>query len=348
MDIGALMRDLSEASGVSGYEMAVRARVEEALRPYVDELRSDTMGNLIGLKRGAGPEPRKKVMLAGHMDEIGLIVTQIEKGFLHFTEVGGYDVRVLPGQEVVVHAAEPLPGIIGARPPHVLTPEERERVPKMDELLVDVGLPPDEVASRVRVGDLITLRAPMLTLRNERVAGKAFDDRASVACIVVCLEELTRLRHTWDVYAVATVQEEVGMRGAITSTYGIFPDIGIALDVTFADMPGTSDLDTIEMGKGPGIILGPNIHPRVYEALVETARRNEIPFQVVAEPGPTGTDAWAMQITRSGVPTGLLGVPVRYMHNPVEMLDLNDIRRCGRLLALTIARLDEVDLTRSG
>lgn len=346
MDIGALMRQLSEASGVSGYEMEIRERVAEAIGPYVDELRSDALGNLIGLKKGVGPEPRKKVMLAGHMDEIGLIVTQIEKGFLRFTEIGGYDVRVLLGQEVLVHGQRPLPGIIGARPPHVLSPEERQKVVRMEDLLVDVGLPPAEVEAQVRVGDPITLRAPMVSLRNERVAGKAFDDRASVACIVVCLEELTRLRHTWDVYAVATTQEEVGLRGAITSTFGIFPDVGIALDVTFAEMPGASDLGTVEMGKGPGIVLGPNIHPRVYEALVQTARRNEIPFQIVAEPGPTGTDAWAIQITRSGIPTGLLGVPVRYMHNPVEMMDLNDVRRCGRLLALAVAGLDELDLSR--
>ena len=344
MDIAALLRELSEATGVSGYEMEVRERIAEAMRPYVDEIRTDAMGNLIGLKRGAGPEPRRKVMLAGHMDEIGLIVTQIEKGFLHFTEVGGYDVRVLPGQEVIVHSRKPYPGIVATRPPHVLTPEERDQVPKMDELLIDIGLPPEEVEKEVHVGDLITLRIPCTSLRNERMAGKAFDDR--VATILVCLEELSRLRHTWDVYAVATVQEEIGIRGAITSTFGIAPDLGIAIDVTHGDMPGVPDTDTVNLGKGPSIATGPNIHPKVFEALVETARRHEIPYQIEAAPGPTGTDAWAIQVSRSGVPTGLLGIPLRYMHNPVETLDLNDVRRAGRLLALTIARLDEVDLSR--
>lgn len=346
MDIAALLRELSEAGGVSGYETEVRERIAEAMRPYVDEIRTDAMGNLIGLKRGAGPEPRRKVMLAGHMDEIGLIVTQIEKGFLHFTEVGGYDLRILPGQEVLVHGRKPYPGIVATRPPHVLSPEEREQVPKMEELLIDIGLPPEEVEREVHPGDLITLRIPCTSLRNERMAGKAFDDRAAVVAILVCLEELSRLRHTWDVYAVATVQEEIGIRGAITSTFGIAPDVGIAIDVTHGDMPGVSDTDTVELGKGPSIATGPNIHPKVFEALVETARRNEIPYQIEAAPGPTGTDAWAIQVSRSGVPTGLLGIPLRYMHNPVETLDLNDVRRAGRLLALTIAWLDEVDLSR--
>ena len=346
MDIGKLLQEICEASGVSGYEGAVRELVAAAMRPYVDEMRTDAMGNLIGLRRGSGEEPRQKVMLAGHMDEIGLIVTQIEKGFLHFTEVGGYDVRVLPGQEVLVHGQVPLPGIVASRPPHVLTPEERQKIPKMRELFVDVSLPPAEVEAQVHVGDLITLHAPYTALRNERAAAKGFDDRAAVLSILICLDELTHLRHTWDVYAVATVQEEVGLRGAFTSTFGIVPDVGIAIDVTHGDTPGVPDTDTVELGGGPTVTIGPNIHPKIYEALVETARRNEIPYQLEVATGPTGTDAWAIQVTRSGIPTGLVGIPLRYMHSPVETMDLKDLRRAGRLLALTIARLDEVDLSR--
>lgn len=346
MDIGALLRELSEASGVSGYEEAVRERVAEAIRPYVDDLRRDAMGNLIALRRGAGEGARRKVMLAGHMDEIGLIVTRVEKGFLNFSQVGGYDVRVLPGQEVVVHGATTLTGVVAARPPHVLGEEERQKVTPMDELLIDVGLPPEEVEAQVRVGDLITLRVPYTALRGDRVAGKAFDDRAAVVAIAACLEELSRLRHTWDVYAVATVQEEIGLRGATTSAYGIAPDVAIAVDVTHGDMPGVPEWDTVELGKGPAISVGPNIHPKVYEALVETAKRYEIPYQVDPIPGRSGTDAWAIQVSRTGVPTGLLGIPLRYMHNPVETLDLADVRRTARLMALFISRLDEIDLTR--
>lgn len=346
MDVAILLQRLSEASGVSGYEDQVRDLIAEAMRPYVDELRVGVMGSLVGLKRGTGEEPRRKVMLAGHMDEIGLIVTQIEKGFLRFTEVGGYDDRVLPGQEVLVHASRPLPGIVAARPPHVLSPEERKKTLLMKDMLIDVGLPPEKVEQLVHVGDVITLRAPYIALRNGRAAGKAFDDRTAVVSILACLEELGHLTHSWDVYAVATVQEEVGLRGAITSTFEIFPDVGIAIDVSHGDSPGVPERDTIEMGKGPSISIGPNIHPKVYEALLETARRYEIPYQVEPVPGRSGTDAWAIQVSRSGVPTGLLGIPLRYMHNPVETVDLKDVQRTGRLLALTIARLDEVDLTR--
>lgn len=346
MDYATLLKELSEASGVSGYEAEVRELVTKAMEPYVDELRVDKMGNLIGLKRGSGEEPRKRVMLAGHMDEIGLIVTHIERGFLRFTQVGGYDVRVLPAQEVLVHGETPLPGIVAARPPHVLPPEERDKVTKIEELWIDVGLPPEQVDAQVHVGDLVTLRAPLTELRNERMAGKALDDRTAVVTIVACLEELGRMRHEWDVYAVATVQEEIGLRGAITSTFGIFPDVGIAVDVSHGDMPGVSEAQTIGMGKGPSIGVGPNLHPKLVDALIETARQYEIPYQVEPNPGPTGTDAWAIQVSRSGVPTGLIGLPLRYMHNPVEIVDLGDLRRAGRLLALTIARLHEVGLSR--
>ncbi len=344
--MAALLQELSETEGVSGYEEAVRERVCQAMAPLVDEFRVDAMGNLIALKRGTGEEPRRKVMLAGHMDEIGLMVTQVKEGFLHFTEVGGFDVRILPGQEVLVHGVRLLPGVVAARPPHVLSPEERKKVVPMDDLFIDVGLAPEEVQALVHVGDIITLRVPYTALRNERAAGKAMDNRTAVVAMVACLEELGRLQHTWDVYAVATVQEEVGLRGAITSTFQVVPDVGIALDVTHATMPGISEDKAVEMGKGPSIALGPNIHPRVYDFLVETARRYEIPYQVEPIPGRSGTDAWAIQVSRSGVPTGLLGIPLRYMHNPVETVDLQDIRRAGRLLALTIARMDELDLSR--
>lgn len=345
MDIAEQLRKLSEASGVSGYEGSVRELVAEAMRPYVDDLRTDVMGNLIGLRRGAGQEPRRKVMLAGHMDEIGLMVTQVEKGFLHFADIG-FDVRILPGQAVLVHGKTPLPGVVAARPPHIQSPEESKKVTPLDKLFIDVGLTPEEAAEQVHVGDLITLCSPYTPLRNERVSAKAMDDRASVVAILACLDELARMRHTWDVFAVATVQEEVGLRGAFAGTYGLFPDVGIAIDVSFAESPGLSDVDTIEMGGGPGIAIGPNIHPKLYDALVETARRNEIPFQVEAEPRGTGTDGNAIQITRSGVPTAVVYIPLRYMHTPIETLDLKDVRRTARLLALTIARLDEIDLSR--
>jgi endoglucanase len=335
------LKSLSEASGVSGYEDEVRALVEQAFGEFADEVRTDSMGNVIALKRGVQRDPRRRVMLAGHMDEIGLIVTVLEKGFLRFTQVGGFDVRTLVGQEVTVHGRRPLPGVIGSRPPHVLSAEERKAPVPMDQLFIDVGLTQDELEQEVRVGDLITLRRRFTKLRNGQVTGKAFDDRAAVAAIQVCLKTLRKVSHEWDVYAVATVQEEVGLRGAMTSTYGITPDVGIAIDVGFGKQPGVGAESAIELDKGPALAVGPNIHPAVLARLREVAEDFEIPVQVEVNPRPAGTDAAAIQITREGIPTGLLSLPVKNMHTPVETLSVRDLVRTGRLLALFISSLDE-------
>jgi len=339
VDIAPLLKRLSEAKGVSGYEDEVRAIVAEEFGRYADEVRTDKMGNVIALKKGQGRG--RRIMLASHMDEIGLIVTRIEEGFLRFTSVGGFDDRVLLGQEVVVHGRRDLPGVIGSRPPHVLSEEEREKIIPKEKLFIDVGLPPEEVERLVRVGDLVTIWRRFTRLGGDFVVGKAFDGRAGVAAIAVCLEALASAEHLWDVYAVATVQEEVGLRGATTSAYGLAPDMAIAIDVGFGRQPGVSEAETIEMGKGPAIAFGPNIHPKLYQALVEVARELEIPYQVEPIPGRSGTDAWAIQVTREGIPTALLSIPLRYMHTSVETLSLGDVERTGRLVAGFIERLDE-------
>ena len=343
MQIKEFLTKLSEANGVSGYEASVRELVDEEFSRYADEIHVDTLGSLIALKRGevAGEAPHRSIMLAGHVDEIGLLVTKVEKGFLRFSTVGGFDLRVLPGQEVMVHGRRELPGIIGVRPPHVLAEEEREKVVPLVKMFVDVGLADDELAKSVCVGDVITLHRGFTELSNDLVAGKAFDDRAAVVCIASCLQHLTTMRHAWDVNAVATVQEEVGLKGALTSAFGIAPDIGIAIDVGHGNMPGVSEVDTVSVGGGPAIGLGPNIHPLIYSRLVDTAESYEIAYQTDPIPGRSGTDAWAIQVTREGIPTGLVSIPLRYMHTTVETLSLKDLERIGRLLALFIANLDE-------
>jgi putative aminopeptidase FrvX len=337
------LRRLSEASGVSGYELAVREMVRLEFAPFADEIRADTMGNLIALRRGQQEDasPQRSVMLAGHMDEIGLLVTKLEKGFLRFTTVGGFDPRVLLGQEVTVHGRRDLGGVIGSRPPHVLTAEDRQKIVPMDKLFVDVGLSEEELDKWVRVGDVVTLHRPFIELANDLVSGKAFDDRAAVVCIGVCLQHLAQMKHSWDVYAVATVQEETGLKGALTSAYGIAPDIGVAIDVGFGDMLGVSEADTVKLGGGPAIGFGPNIHPLMYARLLDTAKSYEIAWQIDPIPGPSGTDAWAMQVVREGIPTALISIPQRYMHTTVETLSLKDVDRVGRLLAVFIAGLDE-------
>jgi len=342
VEIVPLLKSLSEASGVSGYEDQVREIVYETFSGLADEVRSDAMGNLIALKRGsARDEPRRRILLAGHMDEIGLMVTALDKAFLRFTQVGGFDVRTLMGQEVIVHGRRPLRGVIGCRPPHVLSAEERQKPAPMDELFIDVGLGEQALQEAVRVGDLVTIQRPFKELKGGLVSGKAFDDRAAVTAIAVCLNILRTLRHEWDVYGVATVQEEVGLRGAITSTYGIMPDAGIAIDVGFGKQPGVGPEDAIELDKGPSLAFGPYLHPVLFGELQRVAREHEIPCQMEVVPSGTGTDANAIQVTQAGVPTALLSIPLRNMHTPIETLAVKDVLRTGRLMAYTIAGMDE-------
>ena len=223
MNATELLRELSQATGVSGYETEAGAIARRAFESHADAMSSDALGNVIALKRGerAADAPRRAIMLAAHVDEIGLMVKGYEEGFLRLASVGGVDLRTIVGQEVVVHGARPLPGIVGSRPPHVLSVEERKKAVPADDLFIDVGLSPERLREMVQVGDLITMRREMVELAEGYVSGKAFDDRAGVVALALCLESLAGLRHAWDVYAVATSQEEVGLRGATVSAYGV-------------------------------------------------------------------------------------------------------------------------------
>jgi putative aminopeptidase FrvX len=341
VEVKQVFRTLSEASGVSGYEHSLTSTIQESC-PWVDEVKTDKLGNVIMFKQGTGPDPRPKVMLAGHMDEIGLIITKVEKGgFLRFGTIGGFDQRVLLAQEVVVHGRTPLSGVIGAKPPHIQAPGEQTTAVSMDDLFIDVGFNSEEEAKeQVRIGDVVTLKRNVLELQSSFMAGKSFDDRAGVAAILECFQALSQISHEADVYGVATVQEEVGLRGAITSTYGIVPDIGIAIDVGFGDSPGIPESDTIKLSQGPGIAIGPHVHPKVHARMLETAKEWNISFSSDPSPHPGGTDAYAIQVARAGVATILLSIPLRYMHTPIETLDYEDVKRTGRLMAMFIAGLD--------
>lgn len=339
-DSFSLLKELSETPGVSGQEEGIRDCVSVHLAPLVDDLRTDTLGNLTGHKRGINP-CGNKVMLAAHMDEIGLVVTRLEQGFLRFAPVGGVDLGALPAQEVTVHGRTDLPGLIASRPPHVLTPQEREKPFTKAELFIDVGLSADALAESVSVGDFISVRQSAAELGNGQATGKALDNRVSVVVLLQALRLLQQRSHAWDIYAVVTVQEEIGLRGAVTAAFQTAPDVGIALDVTYAEQPGASAEEAMPMGGGPAIGLGPNLHPVLRELLVDAAERTEIPYTNEVLPGNSGTDAWAMQVSRSGVPTALISVPVRNMHTPAETVALKDIERSTRLLAETICALPD-------
>jgi len=341
LDIKRFLKDICEMPGVSGYEHHVAKVIQAAFCRYADEVRQDRMGNAVFLKKGNGEGPRPRILLAAHMDEIGLMVTKVEEGgFLRFASVGGIDPRTIVGQEVILFGKEALNGVIGAKPPHLTANEDRDNAHKMEDLFIDVVLPEERVKKLVAPGDLAVIRRELIELAGKSVAAKAFDDRAGVAVLLCCLDELQRLNHTADVYAVATVQEEVGVRGAAVATYGVVPDIGIAVDVTHGEMPGVPEHEVSYIGKGPALTFGPNIHPKVGDELVRLAKEYRIPYQTEVTPGVTGTDARAIQVTRGGIPTALVSIPLRYMHTSVELLDLEDVKLSGRLLAHFIAAVD--------
>ncbi len=330
-----LLLELSEIPGVSGYEDEVREKIKEKLEGVVDEVRVDRAGNLIGLKKGEG---KGSIMIATHMDEIGLMVTKIEKGFLRFTHTG-FDLRVLPGQEVVIHGKKKIHGVVGAIPPH-LTGKKREPY-KSEDLFIDPCMPEEEVEHWIRPGDVVSIKRKPVELKGGKIAGKALDNRASCTVLIEILKSLKT--HPFDVYGVFTVQEEETGLGAVTGTYSITPTCAVAMDVTHAKTQDAPFL-TFTPGKGPVIGVGPNFHPFMVQKLKETAEKEEIPYQTEPIPGPSGTDAWSIQISREGVPTGLVSLPLKYMHTPVEVIDIKDMERAKRLLVRFIESLEEVKI----
>ena len=331
MDLAELLKSLSEASGVSGYETMPADLIAERWLPMADEVRKDALGNVIAFKKGKG---HGKLLLAAHIDEIGLMVKKIDdNGFIRFATVGGFDFRTLVAQEVTVHGREKLRGVIGAKPPHLQSPSEQKKAYEKDEFYIDVGLKKEKVEELVRVGDIITINREVQKLSGNRYAGKSFDDRACVVMLTACLERLTEVHHNLDVYLVATVQEEVGTRGAAVSAYSVNPDLAIAVDVCHGEFPGVRADRGFGLGKGPVISMGPDTHPKILEKLKEVADEAKIPYQLEASTSARGTDAWSIQIARNGIACALVSLTLRYMHTSVETLDLADIKEGGRLLA---------------
>lgn len=331
---------LSVNPGVSGYEKSIASLLKERFAGLADQVSDDTFGNIYALKQGN--KKRAKIMLAAHMDEIGLMVTKIDpRGFLRFTAIGGVDQRTLLSQEVLVHGRRAVPGVIGSAPPHILRNSSAGEAVKLEDMTIDVGLSPGQIQELIQVGDIVTLQRETYSLLNNLMAGKSLDDRAGVVTTLVCLEELSRLRHSHDVIVVATAQEEVGTRGALTSAYTVNPDLAVAIDVTHAVTPEAKGQVHMELGKGPAVALGPNIHPAIYRRLMETAAEQRLPVQIEPLPGPSGTDAWAIQVTQAGIPTGLLSIPLRYMHTSVETINMQDVLDAGKLLAHFIASLPD-------
>lgn len=341
-DILPFLKSLISVSGLSGYEAPVAKLIEEKWRTLVDETSLSRVGSLHGLKKGSGKSPRPSVMIATHMDAIGMMVSSIEDGFLHITNIGEVDIRVLPGAEVTVHTGigQELPAVIAMPPARFLPGNEGSGVVAIKHLLVDTGLTQREVEKKVRVGDLVSFANGPMELAGDVISGHTLDNRASVAVLTVCLEELQVKSHVWDVWAVATVQEETSYLGGYTSSFQLRPDIAVAVDGTFAKGPGANGWQTHPMGKGVGICMGPNMHPHLHKKLTELADKLEIPWFLDVTPKHSDTDAYPMQTTMEGIPTALVEYALRYMHTTVESVAVKDIQRAGRLLAEFIASLE--------
>jgi endoglucanase len=330
------LKQLLHTPSPSGYEQPIQQVVRDWIRPFADEVRTDRHGNVIAV-RNPGGSPR--IMLAGHCDQLGLLVQYIDdRGFLYVQPIGGWDMQILLGQALTVWTKTgPVPGVISRKAPHLLTNEERKKVPEFTDVWVDIGAGSREEATQlVSVGDPVTAVLAYRELRNHFASAPGMDDKVGLWTVMETLRLLNDLPHQAAVFAVSTVQEEIGLRGATTSSYGINPHVGIAVDVTHAtDTPGgdKKQLGEIVLGKGPTITRGANVNPRVFERLVDTARKRELPHQIKAYPRGTGTDANAIQLSREGVATGLIGIPNRYMHSPVEVISLLDLNVAARLLA---------------
>lgn len=340
------LEQLLDAPSPSGYEQPAQRVFRDYVVPFCDELTTDIMGNVYARISGKGKNlPR--VMIVGHTDEIGLQIKYIDdKGFLYFAAVGGVDAHLTPGKRVAVHTANgALPGVIGKKPIHLMDNKDRETVVKLESQYIDIGASDKKEAQKlVRVGDAVTFESTFTRLQNDLVSSRGFDDKAG--CFVVA--EVLRLvaasgkKLAIDLYGVSSVQEEIGMRGGTTSCYSINPDVGICVEVDFAtDQPDVEKKHNgeVALGKGPILARGANINPHLLELLLAAAGKEKIDIQHTASPRGTGTDANVMQISRGGVATALVKIPLRYMHTSIETVSLCDMESAARLIVATLGKI---------
>ena len=332
----AFLEALMNTPSPSGYEYHIQSLIRQRLEAFTDDIRTDVHGNVVGrLNAGAA----LRVMFAGHCDEIGFLVQHIsDDGYLYIQPVGGIDVSLMPGRRVYVYSEKQvILGVIGKKPIHLMTEEDRKKVPKVHDLWVDIGAKnKKEATRRVEVGDVVTLAEGFSLMENDLAVSRAFDDKIGAFVVVEAFCRLSRMRRIHvEASVVTTVQEEIGLRGARTSAFGIDPHIGIAVDVGFAsDHPGIEKkiVGDVKLGAGPILHKGAITNPIVGRLLVKIAEKKKIPYQRAAESRASGTDADTIQITRAGVASALISIPNRYMHTPVEIVSLKDVENAIRLL----------------
>lgn len=332
MNIKETARELCALSGPSGFEEAASRRAGELLRGLVDEVRTDAMGNVLGLRR-CGKEHARRLLLDAHMDEVGFIVTEQTEGYLKFAALGGLDPRTLPGREVWIQAPQgPLYGVIACLPPHVLTAEQREQAVEIKDLFIDAGLSQEEAVRRIPVGTPGVFEGSMFDLQGDNFVSKALDDRLCAAVILQVMENLKGETLPCDLAVLLSSQEEVGLRGAAPGAFALEPDWCIAVDVTHARTPDAPRSETFEPGKGCTVGVGPNANRALTNAILSAAKEKGIPYALEVMPRSSGTNAWAIQTSRQGVATAIVSVPVKYMHSPVETASLADAEAAAALI----------------
>ncbi len=338
------LADMINSISPSGYEEPAAKVWKAEAETFAAKVWTDTHGNSHAIVNPGG-SPR--VMFAGHYDEIGFQISYIDdKGFLWIQPLGGWDPQIAQGQRVQIMTKKGIVrGVVGKMAIHMQTPEQRKQVTEVKDIWIDIGAKDKKDAEKmVEIGDPLVVAYGFEEMANGLAIGRAFDNRSGAFVVLEAARQLSNLNPKAEIHAVATVQEEIGLRGATTAAFGIDPDIGIAVDVTFAtDHPNMGEAmkreNLIELGKGPVLTRGPNINHKLFDLLVKTAKAEKIPYQVNAEPRGTGTDANALQLSRAGVAAGLVSIPLRYMHSPCETISLNDLEQCAKLLAKTVEKI---------
>jgi putative aminopeptidase FrvX len=335
-------QDILETPSPSGYEQPVQQIVREYAKSFADDIKTDFHGNVIV---GCNVDAPLRVMFAGHADQIGLLVTHIsDSGFIYTNTIGGWDPQQLIGQRMTIYTATgPVPAVISRKPIHLLDQDERKQVVKLKDMWLDIGAKnKDEAAEIVKIGDPVTLELGYQEMRNGMANSPGMDDKTGLWVAMEALRRAKQKGLNVAVFAVATVQEEIGLRGAATSAYGVNPHVGIAIDVTHATDCPTIDKTQegdVKLGGGPVVYRGPNMNPIVVERLRQAADYADVPVQLAASGRGTGTDANAIQLSRAGVAAGLVSIPNRYMHSAVEMISLSDIDAAADLLAMFVHQL---------
>lgn len=337
MNYDEILKKLCSVSAPSGFESPILPIAEDLLRPYVDEMYRNPLGSVIAIKR-CGKENAKKIVLDAHLDEIGLIITGHQDGFLKFSQLGGVDARMLPDRELVIMTQPPRLGIVACTPPHVQTSGEQNDAIPMKDLWIDVGLTQEQAEKEIPIGTPATFSGTCSPLGEHMLWGKAMDDRACFATILGALELLQQETLQADVYVVGSVDEERNSSGAITAMWEIAPDCCIAVDVTHGDTPDGKKGSMFPLGKGPSIGKGPNCTKWMEQKLFQIAKEKELLVQTEVMAGSSSTNAWPMQISRDGVATAVVMVPLRYMHTPLETLHRHDLEVTAQLLAAFVAQ----------